>query len=201
MDALNEKTEGRTLKTDCCMLTEETRTKIEAELRRFPQRRTALLPSLKLAQEQIGWLPPDAIAEVADVVGVSHASANELATFYSMLRTVPGGSARVEVCVQLPCALRGAERLLADLAAGLGVQPGEISADGRVELIRTSECFGSCHRAPMCRINDVYHEHLSPDATRSLIAELRGRASAEGVPRPGNAREEAVRESPLRHAP
>jgi NADH-quinone oxidoreductase E subunit len=183
------------------ILTGETRDKIEAELRRFPRRRTALLPSLTHAQEQIGWLPPQAIGEVADVVGVSHASANELATFYSMLLTVPRGNQRVEVCVQLPCALRGAERLLADLAAGLGVRPGEISADGRVELIRTSECFGSCHRAPMCRVNDEYHENLTPEATRSLIAELRDGAATDGATRPGNAREEAVREPPLRNAP
>jgi NADH-quinone oxidoreductase subunit E len=159
------------------MLSSETREKIQTELRRFPQRRTALLPALKHAQEEVGWLPPEAIAEVADLVGVSHAAANELATFYSMLRTRPGGRTRVEVCVQLPCALAGAERLLAQFADGLAIQPGEVTSDGGVELIRTSECFGSCHRAPMCRLNDEYREHLTPEATRQLIEELRA-----GVP-------------------
>ncbi len=163
------------------ILSDQTCERIEAELRRFPRRRTALLPALKHAQSQIGWLPPEAIAEVADLVGVSHASANELATFYSMLMTRPGGRYRVDVCVQLPCALSGAERLLADLAAGLGIRPGEVTADGRVELIRTSECFGSCHRAPMCRVNDEYREHLSPEATRALIAQLRAESSGVGA--------------------
>ena len=155
------------------MLSQETRARIAAEVRKYPQRRTALLPSLKLAQREAGWLPPDAVAEVADLVGVSHAQANELATFYSMLRMRPGGQVVVEVCVQLPCALRGAERLLAQLADGLGIQPGEITPDGQVELVRTAECFGSCHRAPMCRLNEEYREHLTPEATEAFIRELK----------------------------
>lgn len=154
------------------MLSQETRARIAAEVRKYPQPRTALLPSLKLAQRDAGWLPPDAIGEVAELVGVSHAAANELATFYAMLRTRPGGDVVVEVCVQLPCALRGAERLLAQLSDGLGIAPGEITPDGKVELVRTSECFGSCHRAPMCRLNDEYREFLTPEATATLIREL-----------------------------
>ena len=160
------------------MLSRETRARIAAEVRKYPQTRTALLPSLKLAQREVGWLPPDAIAEVAELVGVSHAQANELATFYSMLKLRPGGRA-VEVCVQLPCALRGAERLLAQLADGLGIAPGEVTPDGRVELVRTAECFGSCHRAPMCRLNDEYREHLTPEMTEALIRELKS-GSANG---------------------
>jgi NADH-quinone oxidoreductase subunit E len=155
------------------MLSQETRARIAAEVRKYPQRRTALLPSLKLAQREVGWLPPETIAEVADLVGVSHASANELSTFYSMLKTRPGGEIVVEVCVQVPCALRGAERLLDQLAEGLGIAPGEITPDGRVELVRTAECFGSCHRAPMCRLNDEYREYLTPEATEALIRELK----------------------------
>ena len=171
------------------MLSSQTREKILAEVGRYPQPRTALLPALKLAQAETGWLPPEAIAEVADLVGVSHASANELATFYSMLKLDPGGRIRVEVCVQLPCALAGAERLLATLAAGLGIEPGRVTPDAAVELIRTSECFGSCHRAPMCRLNDEYREYLDAEATRRLIEELNaGRAA----PRARTVREEAI---------
>src|SRR5918992_4839187 len=111
------------------MLAAETRDRILVEVRRYPQVRTALLPALKLAQAQVGWLPREAIAEVADLVGVSHASANEIATFYSMLNTHHRVDMKVEVCVQLPCALRGADRLLRDLAAGLGIRPGETTPD------------------------------------------------------------------------
>ncbi|MFN8523396.1 MAG: NAD(P)H-dependent oxidoreductase subunit E [Chloroflexota bacterium] len=164
------------------VLLPETRDKILDQVDRYPSRRTALLPSLKLAQAQIGWLPPEAIAEVAELVGVSHASANEIATFYAMLLTRKPGRARVEVCVSLPCALAGGDRLLADLAAGLGIEPGEMTADGAVELVRTVECFGACHRAPMCRVNLDYRENLDPDATQALIAELKsGGASRNGA--------------------
>lgn len=165
------------------MLMPETREKVLAEVGRYPQPRTALLPALKLAQDQFGWLPPAAIAEVAELVGVSHASANELATFYSMLRLQPGGRARVEVCVQLPCAVRGAEQLLQMLGEGLGIRPGEVTPDGEVELIRTSECFGACHRAPMCRVNDEYRENLTLEATRRLIEELRAGGMSDAATR------------------
>jgi NADH-quinone oxidoreductase E subunit len=168
------------------LLSAETRDKILAEARKYPQRRTSLLPALKLAQRDVGWLPREAIAEVADLVGVSHAAANELASFYSMLNTHHPVALKVEVCVQLPCALRGADRLLAELAAGLGIAPGETTPDGKIELHRTHECFGSCNRAPMCRLNDEYREDLTPEATRALIAELKvargtnGRAAPPG---------------------
>jgi len=162
------------------LLSQETQAKILAETRKYPQRRTSLLPALKIAQSQVGWLPREAIAEVADLVGVSHAAANELATFYSMLNTHHRVDVKVEVCVQLPCALRGADRLLQDLATGLGIAPGETTPDGKIELHRTHECFGSCNRAPMCRLNDEYREDLTPDATQALIAELKAARGTNG---------------------
>jgi NADH-quinone oxidoreductase E subunit len=163
-------------------LSAETRARIAAAVARYPGRRTSLLPALKLAQEEVGYLPPDAVAQVAELVGVSHASAWELATFYSMLRLEPEGRVRVEVCVQLPCALRGAQRLLRQLAEGLGIEPGQTTPDGGVTLVRTPECYGACHRAPIARVNDEYRENLTPEATAALLAELRradGRGDAE----------------------
>ena len=142
-----------------------TRAEIERLVARFPERRSALLPALKLAQRDAGWLPPEAIAEAADLVGVPHAAAAELSRFYTMLHTEPGPAVRVVVCAQLPCALRGAEGLIRDLRANLEGQD--------VEVERTSECFGACHRAPMARVGDVYHENLDADARQALIQELR----------------------------
>jgi NADH-quinone oxidoreductase subunit E len=96
----------------------------------YPERRTALLPALKLAQAEVGWLPPDVIAETADLVGVPHSAALELAVFYTMLHTEPGPETRVVVCAQLPCALRGAEGLIRDLRSGLAAR----IADGSLEV-------------------------------------------------------------------
>jgi NADH-quinone oxidoreductase subunit E len=134
----------------------------------YPERRTALLPALKLAQADVGYLPPEVIAEAADLVGVPHAAALELAVFYTMLHTEPEPPARVVVCAQLPCALRGAEGLIRDLRKGLQKQ---IEA-GSVEVERTSECFGACHRAPMARLGDEYRENLDQAGRSQLIAEL-----------------------------
>lgn len=162
------------------LLSDETRKQILTEVRKYPQTRTALLPALKLAQRQVGWLPAEAISEVADLVGVSSASANELATFYSMLNTQHRVDMKIEVCVQLPCALRGADDLLEQLATGLGVEPGAPTSDGTLELHRTHECFGSCNRAPMARLNDEYREDLTPDTARALIEELQAKRGAPG---------------------
>ena len=156
-------------------LSDATRQRIRTLAATYPQRRTALLPSLKLAQAEVGYLPPDVIAQVADEVGVPHAAAAEIVAFYTMLLPEQEGAIRVVVCGQLPCALRGADRLLRDLAQGLGLRPGETAHDGSLHLERTSECFGACHRAPMARINDDYYENLDPDATQRLIDELRAR--------------------------
>ena len=150
------------------MLSAAVRTGIERLVATYPQRRTALLPALKLAQTDLGYLPPAVIAETADLVGVPHAAAVELASFDTMLRTEPSPPTRVVVCAQLPCALRGAEGLIRDLRAGLGAA---IEA-GSIELERTTECFGACHRAPMARVGDVYHENLDDERRRALVEEL-----------------------------
>jgi NADH-quinone oxidoreductase subunit E len=149
-------------------LSESTRAAIQNLVQIYPERRTALLPALKLAQTDAGWLPPEAIAEAADLVGVPHAAALELAEFYTMLHTEPGPRTRIVVCAQLPCALHGAEGLIRDLRAGLQRQVEQ----GAVEVERTSECFGACHRAPMARIGDQYHENLDTAARERLIAEV-----------------------------
>jgi NADH-quinone oxidoreductase subunit E len=159
------------------LLSEITEANIRAQVERFqPHIRTALLPSLKIAQSEIGWLPPEVIARVADLVGVSHSAAAELAGFYSMLHTHDEGHTHIEVCVQLPCAVAGGERLLRWLSEALEIEPGTSTSDG-IKLERTSECFGSCNRAPMCRANDDYHEHMTPEKVQALVAQLRNRSA------------------------
>ena len=147
------------------------------EVAKYPKPRTALLPALKIAQQEQRFLAPETISRVADLVGVSHASANELATFYSMLHKQPLGETVVEVCAQLPCALRGADELLDQLSAALGISPGETTPNGEVTLERTHECFGACHRAPMCLVNHEYRENLRGEQLEGLLAELKDLAS------------------------
>ncbi|MBV9580773.1 MAG: NAD(P)H-dependent oxidoreductase subunit E [Chloroflexi bacterium] len=146
-------------------LSEDTRTAIVRLVARFPERRSALLPALKLAQREAGYLPAETIAETADLVGVPHAAALEVAMFYTMLHTEPGPTTRVVVCAQLPCALRGAEALIRELRSALDSES--------IDVERTSECFGACHRAPMARVGDTYYENLDAQGRQALIAELR----------------------------
>jgi NADH-quinone oxidoreductase subunit E len=150
------------------MLSEATRSAISKLVETYPERRTALLPALKLVQAEVGYLPPEAIGEAADLVGVPHSAAYELASFYTMLHMQPQPATRVVVCAQLPCAVRGAEALIRELHSGLRAA---IEA-GAVEVERTSECFGACHRAPMARVNDTYCENLVGDARQRLIEKL-----------------------------
>lgn len=151
-------------------LSEATRQSIAKLVGLYPERRTALLPALKVAQTEVGYLPPEVIAETADLVGVPHSAALELAVFYTMLHTEPGPATRVVVCAQLPCALRGAEALIRDLRSGLATR----IAEGSLEVERTSECFGACHRAPMARVGEAYRECLDATARQQLIGELSG---------------------------
>ena len=150
-------------------LSESTQTAIKKLVATYPERRTALLPALKLAQKDVGYLPPETVAEAADLVGVPHSAAFELVTFYTMLNDAPQAAKKVVVCAQLPCALRGAEALIRDLHGRLRQ---EID-DGYVDVERTSECFGACHRAPMARVDDMYRENLTGDTRANLIQELR----------------------------
>ena len=167
-------------------LSKETRERIEALVKVYPERRTALLPALKLAQADkgLGYLPPPIVAETADLVGVPHAAAYELVEFYTMLHGQPRSPKLVVVCAQLPCALRGANRVLHTLRTDPRMEA-KISS-GAVEVERTSECFGACHRAPMARVNDAYRENLTPEATEQLIREL-VKASAAAPPANGSA--------------
>jgi NADH-quinone oxidoreductase subunit E len=169
-------------------MTPRTERDILDEVAKYPKPRTALLPALKIAQQEQRFLSPDTIARVADLVGVSHASANELATFYSMLHKQPLGETVVEVCSQLPCALRGADELLNQLSAALGIRPGETTPNGAVTLKRTHECFGACHRAPMCLVNHEYRENLRGEQLEGLLAELRNLAGSASPIAMGEAR-------------
>ena len=155
-------------------LSAQTRQRIQQEVAQYPQARTALLPALKLAQQQVGHLPPAIVAEVADLVGVAHASAQELTTFYSMLHTEPHGKLLVEVCVQMPCGMCGGDRLLRQLEHKLGIAAGETTADGQVTLHRTPECMGGCHRAPMVKVGEHFVENLANEAdVDDLVRHLR----------------------------
>lgn len=166
-------------------LSAATKDAIATEVARYPHKKTALLPSLKLAQKEKGWLSKETLGEVADLVGLPHSHAVELATFYAMLFTEEVAPVRVEFCIQLPCALARAEEALTKTAQKLdialegkhGTRHGH-NKDHTIEVHGTVECYGACHRAPMCRVGDEYVENLKTDADLDkLVDDLKKRAA------------------------
>jgi NADH-quinone oxidoreductase subunit E len=142
------------------MLSEETRNRIETLMQRYPERRSALIPTLHLVQEKIGYLSPDAIREVAALFQLSANEVYEVASFYTMFYKKPVGRYVLQVCTNISCLLCNCESLMTHLSQRLGIKPGETTSDGKFTLIEV-ECLASCGTAPVVQINDTYHEDLT----------------------------------------
>ena len=139
---------------------------------RYPHPRSAIMGALRLAQERHnGWLPPEALREVADAMEVTPAQVEAVATFYDMYNLEPVGRHVVEVCTNLSCALVGAQQVVDALAKQLGIAPGETSDDGEVTL-RLIECAGGCGYAPVVVVDGRYREPVKPDDVPALVEEL-----------------------------
>jgi NADH-quinone oxidoreductase E subunit len=141
----------------------------------YPQRRSAVMPALRLAQEKHGgWLPPEALRKVADALDLTPAEVEAVATFYEMFNLKPIGRHLVEVCTNLSCALVGAKQVVEALEIELGIAPGETSDDGEVTF-RLIECAGGCGYAPVVVVDHRYREPTRPEDVPGLVEELRGR--------------------------
>ena len=142
---------------------------------KYPQRRSAVMPALRLAQEAHGgWLPPEALLEVSDVLDLTSAEVEAVATFYDMFNLEPVGRHLVEVCTNLSCALAGAKQVVDALEIELGIPPGETSDDGEVTF-RLIECAGGCGYAPVVIVDHRYREPTGPEDVPALVEKLRGR--------------------------
>ena len=150
----------------------------------YPEPRSALIPLCHLAQEQDGWLRPEAMREIADLVGVTAAEVQGTATFYDMLHTEPVGTYVVSVCTNIACLLGGATELLEHAEAALGVRAGGTTPDG-VFTLEESECLADCDRTPCVQVNHRYVGAQSAQSFDALLDDLRRGALAETVPRHG----------------
>jgi NADH-quinone oxidoreductase subunit E len=142
--------------------------------KQYPASRSAVLPALRLAQEEHGgWLPPAALRDVADALDETPGYVVSIASFYDMLNLEPVGKHLVEVCTNLSCALAGAQAVLDEFTDALGVRPGETSEDG-VATLRAIECAGGCGRAPVVVVDGAYREPVRPGDVPGIVEELRG---------------------------
>jgi NADH-quinone oxidoreductase subunit E len=140
---------------------------------RYPDSRTAVLPALRLVQEQNGgWLTTESFEQVGEALGLTPAYCQAVASFYDMFHLEPVGKHLVEVCTNLSCALVGAQQVLEAFEGELGVAPGETSEDGEFTL-RAIECAGGCGTAVVVTVDGRYVEPVKPDDVPGIVEGVR----------------------------
>jgi NADH-quinone oxidoreductase E subunit len=149
---------------------------VDAIRAEYPDPRSAVLPALRLAQEQHGgWLPTEAFHEVGEALDLTPAYCKAVASFYDMFHLAPVGRHLIEVCTNVSCALVGAQSVLAEFESELGVRAGETTEDGEVTL-RAVECFGGCGWGTVVTVDHRYREPVRPDDVPKIVAETRSRS-------------------------
>ena len=147
--------------------------RIQEERAKYPpDSRSAVMPALRLAQEEYGWLSPDALREVADALDVTPAYCTAVASFYDMFHLEPVGAHTVEVCTNVCCGLVNAQAVLEAFEGELGIGPGETTGDGAITL-RAVECLGGCATPTIVAVDHRYRQHVGPDDVAGIVEELR----------------------------
>ncbi|AFY02689.1 MULTISPECIES: complex I 24 kDa subunit family protein [Bdellovibrio] len=142
---------------------------VKSELARYEAKESAIIPSLYVAQkENNGFITPDIIRHLSQVMDIPEARINEVFKFYTMFNQKPVGKYHVQVCTNISCALEGGREMASHICHELGVKYNEVTADGRFTVSKV-ECLGSCGTAPMMQVNDTYHEKLTPETAMNLL--------------------------------
>ena len=151
---------------------------IQNILARYPadQKRAALMPLLHLAQREQGYVTKGILQEVADLCEVSATEAASLVGFYTLFYDQAAGKYRIQVCTDLPCALRGAEEFLEKLCENVGIRVGETTPDGLV-TIEEVKCIAGCNKAPVFQVQTgegiEYHENQTVESAMEFIRSLK----------------------------
>ncbi|HET9264255.1 MAG TPA: NADH-quinone oxidoreductase subunit NuoE [Vicinamibacterales bacterium] len=155
--------------------TPERRAKLDDMLTKYPpeRRRSAVLAALYLVQEQSGYLTANGMRHVAEILGMTPAEVEDVASYYVMFYREPVGKYVLQVCRTLSCALMGAERVTEALSEKLGIGVGETDPSGMFTLLQF-ECLGACDRAPVVMVNnEQWHERLKPEDAGRLVDEIK----------------------------
>lgn len=155
--------------------------RFDALVAKYPVKRSALVPMLLYAQDEVGYLSDAVIAEVAERIGITELDVRNVASYYSMLRFKPVGKYNVQVCTNISCMLRGAYDVFERFQDELGVGHKGITKDGMFSLEEV-ECIGACCWAPAIQVNYEFHDDLKPDQVTGILDTYRKRANAEGAP-------------------
>jgi NADH-quinone oxidoreductase subunit E len=163
-------------------LTDENVTLAHEIIGRFPRPKSALIPLLHLAQEQDGYVSEDAMAHIAELVGVTAAEVYGTCSFYEMFKLKPVGRYCVNICTNISCQLDGGWELLDHAEATLGIRPGGTTVDGLITLDDV-ECIAACTEAPALQVNYRYRYKVTAEDFDRLVDDLRaGRLDGEVPP-------------------
>lgn len=160
------------------MLSKKSRSELAEVMEHYPDKRSALLPALYIAQREYGYLTPEAMNEVANLLELDPTEVVTVAGFYTLLYREPVGKFVIQVCEDLPCSLCGAEEIIGHLKERLGVEVGETTPDGLFAL-QTVMCIASCDTAPVMQVNLKYFENLSSEKVDQILDELRKTGAEE----------------------
>jgi NADH-quinone oxidoreductase, E subunit len=147
----------------------------------YPNPRSALIPLCHLAQEQDGWLTPEAIEEIAQLLDISPAEVAGTASFYDMFHRKPVGRYLVSVCTNIACMLSGGRELLEHVSQRLGVAVGGTTPDGMF-ILEEAECLADCGSAPVVQVNHRFFSSMTPDSFDRLIEDLASGKLSDTVP-------------------
>jgi NADH-quinone oxidoreductase subunit E len=160
--------------------------RFEALVEKYPVSRSALIPMLLYAQDEVGYLSDAVVAEIARRIGITELEVRNVATYYSMLRFKPAGEFNIQVCTNISCMLRGAYEVYERFREELGVGAEGVTADGLFSLEEV-ECIGACCWAPAIQVNYDFHDELKPDLVPGIIGAYRKRADDRVLNKENNA--------------
>ncbi len=146
--------------------------RIQKHFDKYPDKRSAVMPLLYIAQEEYGWISPEAVLEVAELCEMDPTQVKSIAGFYTMYSEKPKGKYWLQVCTDLPCALKGADEFHKELKAYLGIEEGETTDDG-LFTVEHVMCLAACDKAPMLQCNFHYMENLDMEKMKAFIEEKR----------------------------
>ncbi len=144
---------------------------VKKELSRYETPYSAIIPSLYRVQKEKGWVPPEAVPYLSQLMKLPEAHINEVLYFYTMFNKTPVGKFHIQVCTNVSCAMNGGRELAKALCQHYGVQEGQVSANGQVTISKV-ECLGSCGTAPMMQVNDEYIENLNVEIALNKLKEM-----------------------------
>ncbi len=149
---------------------------VKAIFAKYPVKRSAVMPLLYLAQREGGYITKESMAEIARMLDLDVTEVASIVGFYTLYHDEKAGKYRMQVCNDLPCALRGADKFLDALCQNLGVKVGETTPDGMV-TVEAVMCLAACDKAPMFQLQDgdkvTYYENMTVDRTMELVEALR----------------------------